>query len=951
MPFGIDAGSGGSYGFGVDVPPQVEDEGAFGGLSIQFESNDVHLGGPDARTVNFSTNLTATRTGDKITVVAAGGGGTSTDVPLLSTVDNPTADNTPIWNSYLGSSGSLVTNRKVVATLGHWGNYTFNGLNDIHPSVSLSIHARGGAVFEAGDDLPETNAQGAPAAMFRALRRAPPSPSVLAFQPAFSSFYLDGNRGGQSFPVYGIRFPNPNPDNNAFDPDPSFNTNKDYVCGRIEFVEIVNCSESGVRAEAGNGRLDVHSARALNCDGDGWELSGNDIVVGGHSAAGGNKRYGFKIGKAAGFLMTTTNVWSNPATRSIESMAVFLFQRLSYSMVCNVFNDAIRLDGGDNGWRGGIIAANSYAIHDDHWVSEGVAVNVNNDGDPRCQAFNTNEGYRTADFAINRLHRTTSVSFPTWQNVGGSLDGGHGTAFNWILDTSGGAASNTIDIVNTGPDCKSWTGLPVTFTASGAVLTSTAHGLPDNARLALHSSSALPAGLSSGVPYFVVGSTANTFGLAHVPGGDAIVTTGAGTGTHQWARLEGTPYNARGNSNINFLLMDSHKGDVRVGTEGAAHPGHFIAGIAKGSSPQNTGVEGDFTVTTIDSRFHCTAHGLALNDPVKFTTTTTLPSGIAVTQMYWVSDVVDANTFEVSDEWDGNSVTLTTTGTGTHTFHSYHRTYGHELGDSTIHDTAPGRNMLWGAWEYQRAPIFNEIAFDKRPATGTISHDVAPYQEAQIFTVTGSGIVGPITVNLPTDLPASWTFPVIFNGGSVDSIVFDVLGSGQFEPNTLAPPTFSPGYLCVIFRYEHLTNQYYVEYNSNEGLQFISTSIANLSIHGGPFIRGFTTAEHIGSLDLVGIDSSGNIVQADAGNGIPAVGVTRKVFESGSTVAAYAKRGIVRNDAWTWTPGQRVWLSHVSSGEFRGSMPTGSAVIQQAVGIALSATMIDFDCTQSWTMV
>lgn len=998
MAFTIGAGNSGSFGFGVDVPPQ-EPGNDFGSSSIQFQNQGVNLGSADATTLNFSDNLTATRAGAVVTVVAdvapsssiqfesngdplggpdattlnfganltavrvgdvvtvdaetgGGGGGVDTDVPFESTVDNPSADNTPTWNAYLGDDGIFFDARKVKATLAHWGNYIFNGLNDIHPSISLNIDARGGAVFEAGPDLPETNADGAEAAMIRALRRAPPSPSVLAFQPKFSSFYLDGNKGQQSFPVHGIRFPNPNPDENPLDGDPSYNTNKDYVAGRIEFVEITSCSGDGVRVESGNGRLDVHSARALSCTGCGWNLNGNDITMHGHWAAGGNSEYGVKVGSGAGFLMLTGNVWSNPATRSLGSMAVWVNQRRSFAIGFNVLNDSIRYDSGDNFWRGGVTIGNSCAIHDEHFLSEGVAQNVDNDGNPRCQAFFTNNGYRTSDYGINRLQRTTAVNFSTWQNIGGSLNGGNGTAFNWIVDASGGAASNTIDVVNNGPNCRSTTSPISTFTAAGAVLTSNGHGMGDGIRVALHSSNTLPQGLKTGKLYFTVDTDTNTFGLAHEPGGDAIVTSDAGTGVHSWANLDQLPYNARENSTVNFLLMDSHMGETRVGAAGAAKPGYFIAGIADGTAPQVTAVTGDFTVTTTDDRFHCTAHGLDMNYALTVTSTNALPAGLSLSKTYWVVDVIDADTFRISEDYDGHAIDVTDTGIGTHTFHSSKRTYQHELGDSSAHNGLVRRNMLWGAWEKQRASIYNEIAFDKRPATNSTNRTINPYQEAQIFTVTGSGITGPVNINLPTDLPASWTFPVIFTGGSVDSIIWNIVGVGAIQPDALPIPTFSPGFLCVILRYEHTSNQYYVEYCSNESLEFISNSITNLSIHGGPFFRGFTAGENIGSLDLVGVDASGNIVRANAGSGIPAIGLTRKAFSSGATTVAYAKRGLVRRDDWAWSQvGKPVWLSASSSGSLTQTRPSGSGIIQQSVGIALSSSLVDFDIGLMWTML
>ena len=61
------------------------------------------------------------------------------------------------------------------------------------------------------------------------------------------------------------------------------------------------------------------------------------------------------------------------------------------------------------------------------------------------------------------------------------------------------------------------------------------------------------------------------------------------------------------------------------------------------------------------------AHGLSNNDCVQFTTTTTLPAGLALLTNYYVT-VINANTFYVSATVGGDNVDITDTGTGTHSF-------------------------------------------------------------------------------------------------------------------------------------------------------------------------------------------------------------------------------------------------------------------------------------------
>ena len=85
------------------------------------------------------------------------------------------------------------------------------------------------------------------------------------------------------------------------------------------------------------------------------------------------------------------------------------------------------------------------------------------------------------------------------------------------------------------------------LTSSGSTITKTAHGYSNGDLVAL---SALTggAGFVTAYPYFVVGVTANTFGLAGVPGGTAITPTTnltAGTSIKYTEVTGGSPAYAR----------------------------------------------------------------------------------------------------------------------------------------------------------------------------------------------------------------------------------------------------------------------------------------------------------------------------------------------------------------------------------------------------------------------
>src|SRR5688572_27317110 len=72
----------------------------------------------------------------------------------------------------------------------------------------------------------------------------------------------------------------------------------------------------------------------------------------------------------------------------------------------------------------------------------------------------------------------------------------------------------------------------INFTASGATLTATDHGLNDGESVTLKTTGTLPGGLSASTEYFVVNATTNTLQLSLTRGGTPITTTSGGSGTH-----------------------------------------------------------------------------------------------------------------------------------------------------------------------------------------------------------------------------------------------------------------------------------------------------------------------------------------------------------------------------------------------------------------------------------
>lgn len=66
-----------------------------------------------------------------------------------------------------------------------------------------------------------------------------------------------------------------------------------------------------------------------------------------------------------------------------------------------------------------------------------------------------------------------------------------------------------------------------------------------------------------------------------------------------------------------------------------------------------------------------TGHGLSVGQPISFTTTGALPTGIVSSRIYYVSSVVDADNFQIAVLKGGSSLTTTGSQSGTHTSTTY----------------------------------------------------------------------------------------------------------------------------------------------------------------------------------------------------------------------------------------------------------------------------------------
>jgi len=105
------------------------------------------------------------------------------------------------------------------------------------------------------------------------------------------------------------------------------------------------------------------------------------------------------------------------------------------------------------------------------------------------------------------------------------------------------------------------TDAPVTFTASTDTVGRTAHGFSDG-QIVSFASIATTTGITADTPYFVVNATADTFQLAAISGGSAIVLTNDGAGTllpYKQAVVTVTPQSGQNitalNLNVRFSTL------------------------------------------------------------------------------------------------------------------------------------------------------------------------------------------------------------------------------------------------------------------------------------------------------------------------------------------------------------------------------------------------------------
>ncbi len=163
--------------------------------------------------------------------------------------------------------------------------------------------------------------------------------------------------------------------------------------------------------------------------------------------------------------------------------------------------------------------------------------------------------------------------------------------------------------------------------ASPCVVTWVGHGRATDTPVVFTSTGTLPLGLTVGVEYYIIALTVDTFKVA-VKAGTAIAINTSGS---------------------------------QSGTQTATTKVHIVYESLVGSTSTVTMTIASPCVVT------WTAHGYVDGDPITFTTTGALPTGLVAGTVYYVRATVAANTFSVAPTSGGTAINTTGTQSGVHT--------------------------------------------------------------------------------------------------------------------------------------------------------------------------------------------------------------------------------------------------------------------------------------------
>lgn len=198
---------------------------------------------------------------------------------------------------------------------------------------------------------------------------------------------------------------------------------------------------------------------------------------------------------------------------------------------------------------------------------------------------------------------------------------------------------------------SSWGGnSSVTFTDAGDWVNWTNHGLPINASVKFATTLTLPTGITAGTTYYVYAAETDRFQITAAPEGEQLTFTGTGSGTM-------TCYH---NIVTASVEIDFNENDLITisGATGAptlingTYAVKNISGIDSGDVIVNLGAQ---------DNIEWTSHGLSADDPI-IIRGSTIPGGLTNGNVYYVREVLTANTFTIAATKGGAEIALSSAG-------------------------------------------------------------------------------------------------------------------------------------------------------------------------------------------------------------------------------------------------------------------------------------------------
>ncbi|APC01319.1 hypothetical protein [Polynucleobacter asymbioticus] len=244
----------------------------------------------------------------------------------------------------------------------------------------------------------------------------------------------------------------------------------------------------------------------------------------------------------------------------------------------------------------------------------------------------------------------------------------------------------------------------VTITISSpGVVTWNNHQFPPGQKVVFTTTGALPTGISAGTTYYVVNPTSNTFQLSATVGGSAITTSGTQSGIQTATGIAGW-------NQVTF-----------------------------GQEIQFAQYQANVTISiTTSAVISWTNHGLSNGQAVAFTSTGSLPTGMAVGMTYYVI-AATTNTFQISATLGGTAITTTGSQSGTQTCTVISNTIasGTVVTGQTSGATATIQRVLLRTGTWSAAPI-GSLVFDNVNGTFITGEALKIAGQPMVVSTTGN---------------------------------------------------------------------------------------------------------------------------------------------------------------------------------------------------------------------